>query len=510
MGDILLMSVDLGTSFIKVGVYDVKSNCIAIAQEPVLDERPAPGIFLQRGEYLFSSVIRCMEKVTAILGERIKNVEAISFTGQMAGFMGVDKNWKDITTWSCSLDTRYIPYANRQLSTLAKEFLDISATNSPQMAPKYEWFKCEFPDQSKNIAKYIMISSYVIGKLGNLPIEEAVIDSSYIAFTGLADIQNDCWSEVICNALGIDRKYLPRIVKSNEVCGKLCKEIARITGLKEGIPLISGAGDKAAGAVGAGILDTGDMIFEASSYGGFSCMIDDYRPDHKGNYYDAIPSVVDGKLYAHHYIPGSGITLKWFINTFVRTMDGDINQAFMEMDKKVAKLSPGSDGIFAIGLLGGSAMPFDGELRGMWMGYSWSHRQEHFYRALLESISFDLSLTIDSLQSMYPEYELNTVKMIGGGAKSKVWMQMLADITGKRFQRLNREDIALWGTAILAGSGIGLFDDIKSIAMQNISICETYEPNEIVHNEYKKFKRLYQEYIIEFHNFYTRLKDISM
>jgi len=114
----LLMAVDLGTSFIKAGVYDLNGSCVAEAKEPVLDERPAPGIFIQRGKELYASVIRCVQSITAELGHRAGDVEAISFTGQMAGFMGVDENWQDVTGWSCSLDTRYAPYADRQLREL--------------------------------------------------------------------------------------------------------------------------------------------------------------------------------------------------------------------------------------------------------------------------------------------------------------------------------------------------------------------------------------------------------
>ena len=150
----LLMAIDLGTSFIKAGVYDTDSNCIAIEMEPVKDYRPSPGVFIQKGEELFGSVLECMKKTVNTLGDRSNQVEAIAFTGQMAGFMGVDKDWNDITTWSCSLDSRSMPYAERQMKELKDKFLCIGGTNFPQMAPKYEWFKNEFPEESKKIVKY--------------------------------------------------------------------------------------------------------------------------------------------------------------------------------------------------------------------------------------------------------------------------------------------------------------------------------------------------------------------
>lgn len=509
MKDIYFMTVDLGTSFIKVGVYDTKSRCITMAVEPVKDERPAAGVFIQRGEELFEAVLRCMKKAAGQLGDDARLVEAMAFTGQMAGFMGVDSEWNDITTWSCSIDTRYVPYADQQMREMADSFLNICGTNAPQMCSKFEWFKSEFPEENKKIAKYVMISSYVIGKLSRMPIEEAPIDASFIAWSGMADIRKSEWSKELCEKIGMDPKHLPRIVNSDDICGTLCAEIAAQVGLKAGIPLISGAGDKVAGSVGAGVLDIGEMIFEAGSYGGFSCMVEEYRPDKEEHYYDGIVGSAKDKYYAHKYIPGSGITLDWFIERFECSEGRDKKQAFQEMEAKIAGIRPGSEGVMAIGLLGGSSMPYDGDLKGMWMGYSWVHGKEHLYHALLESFSYDLSLTVDRVSANYPEYDLNAIKLIGGGAKSTLWPQMMADVTGKRFERLDREDVALWGAAILAGSGIGVFSDISETARKYVGIRQTFKPDLEKHEVYKKYKELYRNYVKKMHKFYVGLAEIG-
>lgn len=508
MSKTLLMAVDLGTSFIKAGIYDASSACVAEVMEEVKDYRPAPGIFIQKGEELFESVVQCMKAAALQLGDRAKDVEAISFTGQMSGFMGVDKDWNDITTWSCSLDTRYMPYADRQMSVLKDQFLGIGGTNFPQMAPKYEWFKTEYPDASNKIAKYLMISGYVIGRLGELDMEDAVIDRTYIQWTGLADVQNDRWSDEICHAVGLDQKFLPRIVNSNTVCGKLSAAAARMTGLTAGITLVSGAGDKAAGCLGSGSVCLGDMIFEASSYGEVSCCVPEYRPDFEERRLDVIPSAVPGEFYATHFVAGSGITLDWFINTFARRQGEDLRTAFNNMGAKAAEIAPGSDGLMAIGLLGGSSMPSDGVLRGMWMGHDWSHRAEHFYRALLESFSFDFALCIKSMERLYPEYAGSPVRIIGGGAKDPVWTQMNADVTGRAYFTINRKDAAMWGASILAGNAIGLFPDLKQTALDHVKAVREYAPNGEMHKTYQKYVDLYAEYMVELRSFYKRIQDL--
>ena len=104
------------------------------------------------------------------------------------------------------------------MKELKDEFLRVGGTNFPQMAPKVEWFRSEYPKESEKIAKYLMISGYVIGKLGDISTEDAVMDRSFTEWTGLADVQNDRWSDEICDAIHLDQKYLPRIVNSNHIC----------------------------------------------------------------------------------------------------------------------------------------------------------------------------------------------------------------------------------------------------------------------------------------------------
>ncbi|MEI1255080.1 FGGY family carbohydrate kinase [Blautia sp. JLR.GB0024] len=504
----LLMAVDLGTSFIKCGVYDTQSRCVEEAMEPVKDERPSPGVFIQRGDELYSSVLNCMKKVSQKLGERAQDIAAIAFTGQMSGFMGVGKDWEDITTWSCSLDSRYMPYAKRQMQELKNEFLEISGTNFPQMAPKYEWFAAEYPELSKKIEKYVMISGYVIGRLGNLGMDEAVMDRSYAAWTGLADIRNDAWSKEICGSIGLKESYLPKMVESNTICGYLSGQAAEIVGLKSGIPLVSGAGDKVAGCLGAANVKAGDIVFEASSYGEISCCVEEYRPDLQEKRLDVLAAAVPGKYYATHFIAGSGITLDWFVNHFIRKEES-LKDAFSRIDREAKLVPAGCDGMMALGLLGGSSMPLIEELKGLFMGFDWSHDAGHFYRALLESFSYDFSLALERVDCLYPEYTWDTVKMIGGGAKSVLWPEMAADITGKNHCTMNRGDVSMWGACILAGNAVGLFDSLEETAEKYAAVSKVYEPSAANYRLYKDRKQLYKSFMQELPSFYRKLEKCS-
>lgn len=498
------VSLDLGTSFIKAAIYDAGGICHGVSHVPVDSTIEGPGTYIQKAEDLFGSVLKCLRQVVEKCGQEVC---AIAFTGQMAGFMGVDKNWQDITTWSCSLDTRYVPYANRQMERLSEEFWEISGTNAPLMAPKCEWFQKEFPEKAKHIVKYMMISGYVIGRLGDMKIEDATIDSSYITWTGLADVQTRTWSKELCEKAGVRMEQLPRIVKSYEICGFLSEEMAAFSGLVSGIPLVSGAGDKIAGCIGAAVLRTGDMIFEASSYGAVSTVIDGFASADSDKNYDVIPAVLKNGYYAHKYIPGSGITLKWFKDKFLDTSHGE-KITFSDVDQRIKGVAPGCEGLMGLGLLGGSAMPFDGELRGVFAGHTWSHRPEHFYRALLEGYGYEIALTLDEIERVYGNESKTAVKMIGGGAKSNVWPQIMADICGREFQCLDKEDIALWGAAVIAGYGIGVYDNMENVAREHVSIVKTYRPDMENHRIYKQYKTIYEKMRKEFHSYCKMLQGV--
>lgn len=123
-----------------------------------------------------------------------------------------------------------------------------------------------------------------------------------------------------------------------------------------------------------------------------------------------------------------------------------------------------------------------------------AHKEEHFYRALQESFSYAVSAAIDRIEAKYPDCEKKNVRIIGGGAKSKVWTQMLADVTQRTFERLNREDIALWGACMLAAHGIGLVDDVKKTVAGHIPVKEIYTPRAEYADRYKELKEQYIRY----------------
>lgn len=497
----LLAAIDLGTSYIKVGIYDTSGNCLALSTKEMEIDNPSAGVFLQSGEYIFDSVLTCFKGALDEITDPAR-VKSIAFTGQMAGVMGVDEDLNDITSWSCSLDTRYYPYAKNMLEKHSRVLVEISGTNSPLMAPKIEWFEKEFPQDAARVKKYMMISSYIIAKLAKSRVEDSTIDSSFITWTGLADIANCSWSKRLCDLVGISVDKLPRITKSNEKVATLAPDYAQMLGLNPGVTLVSGSGDKVAGIVGANVAEINDLVFEASSYGAVSCMVDKYIPNLKSMNYDALLNATDNNYILHKYIPGSGIIIKWFKDNFCDGRD------FKEIDLEAKEIPVGSEALMCIGLLSGSSMPFNEDIKGMFLGHTLMHKPAHFYRSLLESYAYEISLTIDSIKELYPLINMESIKMIGGGANSSVWPQIIADVTGLRVDIMSRHDEALWGTALLAGNAIGVIDDIAATAKAHIEVKHSYQPQVNNQARYGQYRNLYSKLCHDMNDYFVELNQI--
>ena len=487
----LYMAIDVGTSFIKNGVYDIDGNCLTNCSVPVKDDTLAPGIVVQHGEEIYDSVCKLLKDTSIQLGDKAKDICSIAFTGQMAGSMGVDENWNDITSWTFTLDSRYLTYSNSQRDTIGDKMYEISGTVAPIMCSKYVWFKNEFPQEHKKIKKYVLLNGYIIGKLSHIPVSEARIDYSLLTWTGLGDIKNRCWSKELCDELDIDMELLPIVCDCRTIGGYLAKDVADKIGLPEGIPLVVGAGDKIAGCVGSSVLDDGEMIFEAASYGAIGIKTKESHLDSQEKSYDILTDISGEGYYIHKYILGSGIGIDWFVNKFFATYE----DPFAAADETSKDIKAGSNGLLASGLFGHSAIPYNSDITGAFVGVTLSHDVGHFYHSLLESYAYDLAVTLQNFKREYPHYDGKRVVLIGGGAKSKVWPQILADVTGYEFVTLNRKDVSLLGTALLGANAIDPSINIKELSKKFFSEKCVYTPNMNNHNVYQDFISMYKDLI---------------
>ena len=508
-----LIGVDIGVSFIKVGIYDFEGNCIAMISKDNPGQYPEPGVFLQSSEKIVAIVLDALKETMEKSGLDSSDVEAIGFSAAMGGLMGVDRNWNPIADWSIISDTRFYPYATGMLEKSEKEIIELSGTTFPIGAPKILWWKNDFPEIYKNLYKTMGIHGFVIGKLGGIPVGDAFTDKTVTIFSGVVNLKDYSWSEELCTEFGIDINMLPKIVNSDSIVGKLTEEAANQCGLRSGIPLVAGAGDKAAGNLGAGLVEPGLLIDEAATYGALSLCVDEYIPDIKYKTLQNLPSPIEGLYNPGAYLFVSGATSAWFTDTFAeeeKKSAGEINKTvFQILDEKSASIPPGSDGLLALGLLGGRGYPSDPDIKGMWLGHTLSHKKEHFYRSMLESFAYEYAYYLNVMKENYPDLKLEEVLVMGGGARSDLYNQIKCDVMGLPYSRLSRDDFALLGDIILAGSAIGVFEDLKQTSKKFLKRSKKYITDSKNHKIYKKYSELYAGLFDRVRDIFIDLKNIS-
>jgi xylulokinase len=323
----------------------------------------------------------------------------------------------------------------------------------------------ERPESYKRIAKFVMPSCYVAGRLAGLRADEAYIDPTFLHFTALADAREGQWSGELCARIGVDCGRLPRIVEPWTVIGEVRDESARDFGLCPGTPIAAGCGDTAAGALGAGVVVPGLLLDTAGTASVLACCTNRFAADLDHGTLMVMRSVIPGVWNPLAYIGGGGLALRWFRDRFAA---GDYGRMFEEAQNAPA----GCDGLLFSPHLGGRICPTAPAMRGAWLGFSWGHTRAHFIRAIAEGVAYEYAYYLRILRSLWPEQALSEARVIGGGAQSLVWNQIKADVLNIPYRRVLRAESATWGSALVAGKACGIIGDLAEAASFGAPIAE--------------------------------------
>jgi xylulokinase len=491
-----LIGVDLGTSIVKATLFTSEGRLLEDAALTPALHQPEPGLAEQDGDEFYTTVLRCVEQVVAKAKLKKTSVAAIAFDGQMAGAMGVDREGKALTPWYPSaLDTRYQPYLADMLKIAGRRLVELTGSQ-PYAAPRMLWWKKENPDLYRRIHKVVILANYVASRMAGSSGDDAFIDPSYLTWYGLADSAKRNWSDELARMFELSTDKLPRIVPATSIIGHLSDEAAAGCGLSGGIPLVAGAGDQVASCLGAGLVEEGQLIDVAGTFSVLAtCMNRFFADTRHGMLHPLAGPVSDTQWYPMMYISGGGLTHRWFCEHFCcedskdfLATDGSVYQA---LDEKAAGLTPGSEGLLFIPHLVGRACPSEPSIRGSWVGFTWTHRKEHFYRAILEAIAYDYGQALDVIREYFPDEPFREVRVIGGGASSDLWNQIKSDVLGVPYVKLQIRDTAPMGCALMAGYATGMFSDLAEAARRLTETSGSFQPREAYHERYKEYSHAY-------------------
>jgi xylulokinase len=489
----LLLGVDVGSGSIRAEVFLATGQSLGQARRAHHPHQPIPGVAEYDPEAMTAAVVSCLRELATRCAIRPGETAGLALDGMISGVMGVDADWVPTTPYTTPLDMRYGDTLNTILARHERRIREVTGSGMAVIGPKIAWIKAAFPEAFARTRKFVTATGFIAGKLAGLRSAGAFVDFTYLWSTGLSDTLQYRWSDELCAAHGIRQEILPRIVKPTAIVGHLTQAMGRETGLGAGVPIVAGAGDQSAGFVGAGLNRPGMMADVAGTYPIFALCTDRFVPDLEARRIELFPSPIAGQFHACQIINGGGLTHTWI----AREMGGATDEAalaevFASLDAKAATLAPGCDGLLCSPHLGGRVCPAHTAMRGVWLGFTWTHRKEHFHRAFLEAIAFEHALALHVLRNLHPGLPAPELRGFGGGAKSVLWNQIKADVLGMPYRALDKVDQATWGDAVLIGAAVGLFDDIARAAEQGWQAGATIQPNAANHLAYQEILATYQ------------------
>jgi xylulokinase len=306
----------------------------------------------------------------------------------------------------------------------------------------------------------------------------------------------------------MDMWKLPKIVEPWHVVGEVTEEGAKDLGLAPGTVVAAGAGDTASNALGAGIVRPGMLFDVAGTAAVLAGCTDKYVADIENHALLTMRSIIPGLWNPLAYIAGGGIALRWIRDEIYypslnrEASEDDLYDEIMTLAEKV---TPGADGLFFSPHLGGRICPSSPKMRGAWVGLSWSHKQAHLIRAVLESVAFEYAYYLKILRGLLPELSLIETRAMGGGAKSRAWNQIKANVLGVPYYRLKADELGTWGAAMIAGKAAGLIDNIADHAEKCAKIVgEPSIPDKELHQAYQPMIEKYIDMELLLEQFFSR------
>lgn len=493
-----VISVDLGTTGTKAAAFDLEGHLISDAYQPTRLHYPKPGLVEQDPKDFYDTTVVTIRQVMGKSRIDPILVGALAIDSQMAGVLAIDKDWNPVTYYDSWLDSRCSKYVDLIRSNYEELVIKkVGAPPSIAHGPKMLWWKYERPRIFVKVSKFIMPNCYVVGRLANLTSEQAFIDYTFLHFTGFADADKGQWSQELCKLFKFPVEKLPQIVEPWSIVGELSREAALRCHLKPGTAIMAGAGDTAANSLGAGVVEPGMAFDVAGTASVFSCCTKDYAPDVENRTFTFPRSVVPGLWIPLAYIAGGGLCLKWFIdqiaNNGTNPEKSEGKSPYQRLDKLAEKVPPGSDNLIFMPHFAGRTYPYNPHLRGAWIGLNWKHKQEHLYRSIMESISYEYDYYKSILTELLPNMRLKQVRVVGGGSQSKLFNQIKSDALGLPYVVLDRKELGVFGLALICGYGLGVYSDLKKQAQHFTRPLHIQRPSSENHALYEKYSKSYLE-----------------
>jgi xylulokinase len=496
----VLLGLDIGTTGAKTLLIDERGTIRATATTGYALHTPRPGWTEQDPEDWWNAARTSIREVLAAPGAAASPIVAVGLTGQMHGLVALDGRGQVIRPAILWNDQRTAAECRWITDRVGAERV-LALTGNPVLtgftAPKILWMRRHEPTHARQIAHVLLPKDYVRYRLT----QELATDAADASGTSLFDVRRREWSQEMLDALEIPGTWLPRVLESPEVSGTITAHAAAGVGLSPKIPVVAGAGDQAAQAVGTGIVRSGLISVTLGTSGVVFAHLDSVRVDPQGRthtFCHALP----GRWHVMGVVLSAGGALRWLRDSLgCEAWFRGVGDPYDVMSGEAAEVPPGAEGLLFLPYLTGERTPHaDPHARGAFVGLTIRHGRGHLIRAVMEGVAMGLRDSMEILRAM--SVMCRQIRVSGGGARSSLWRQILADVFGHEMVTVTATEGAAYGAALLAGVGAGVFRSVEDACDHTVGIGGRTAPDPARVHAYERTYRRYRA-------LYPALRDIT-
>lgn len=488
-----LVGIDIGTSGTKTILMDEAGKIVAQATEEYPLYTPHPGWSEQNPEDWWNATCATCKRVLAVSKVDPREIKGIGYSGQMHGSVFLDANGKVVRPcilWNDSRTYRECEEITQQATPARLHEWVSNPAMTGFTAPKALWLKKNEPENFARVRHLMLPKDYIRYRMTG----EIATDVSDAAGTVLFNIRERRWATELLDVLGIPQDWMPPAKASYEITGIVTQAASHECGLAPGTSVVGGGADNPCGAVGSGIVVEGRVMISLGTSGVIFSPTSTPKVDSQERLHSFIASPPD-QWYLMGVVLSAGMCLRWYRDKFAAAerheaerQGSDVYDLLMA---QAAAIPQGAEGLFFLPYIMGERTPInDPHARGAYIGLSFRHEPAHMIRAIVEGISFALRDNMEVIRSM--GVPVNEVRLIGGGARSPFWRQMMADIMGCEIVTLAGGEGPAQGAAILAGKGVGIYDDLVKACDQLLPVDQRIEPIYANRRRYTEIYGLWQ------------------
>ncbi|MBH8566973.1 FGGY-family carbohydrate kinase [Nostoc sp. CENA67] len=503
----LVIGIDCSTTACKAIAWSREGKAVAEGRAAIPLLQPQANWYEQDAWQWWNSTCQAIKQLLTQIDK--SQIEAVCITHQRETFVAVDKDGKPVRNaivWMDKRSRNQVAFLKNKIELQHFNQLTGKPVSMTPSLPKILWFSQNEPENIARTDKFLDVHGFLVYHLtGNFRTSLASADPM-----GTMDMQAHHWATDLLTLLELQAEQFAELMPPGEIIGYVNDAGALATGLPTGLPIIAGAGDGQCAGLGANAVGNGRAYLNLGTAIASGIITNSYTVN---SAFRTMYAPIAGSYFLETVLLGGVFTITWFVEKFASDLQRlNLNLSPEEiLETAAAKLSPGADGLMLVPYWNHVMNPYwDTSASGITIGWNGNHSREHFYRAILEGIAFEQRLVGDAVMSAINQ-DFSEYVVMGGGSKSNLWCQIIADVTGIPIVRSTTVEATCLGAGILAAVAIGWYSDINSACLACTGTAERFTPNHKSQLVYDKlYSKVYQPLFPTIQSLVNKLTDISM